>query len=102
MLRLMMATIIMVAMAPGQLHATSKTVCTNWGDVNETVTIGGTKQNCKRKRRCTTTETGTCEKIFGCSTTIQDQYDQCTKAAAGLPGILRESQGNLPMLQEME
>jgi len=91
MLRLILTIFTMIAMAHVQLHAAKKTTCTTWQGGNYTVKIEGVMQNCTGKRTCTTTETdpdGQCRQVFGCSTTIEDQYSGCTKKAATRgPGI---------------
>lgn len=91
MLRLILTILTMIVMAHVQLHAKSRTTCTNWETGNYKVKSGGVNYNCKEKRTCTTTETdpdGQCRTVFGCSTTHEDQYGSCTKAAARGPGMI--------------
>ena len=88
MLRLILTTFTMIAMAHVQLHAKSRTTCTAWESGNYKVEIDGVMQNCKGMRTCTTTETdpdGQCRTVFGCSTTNEIQYHTCTKAATRGP-----------------
>jgi len=91
MLRLILTIFTMIAMAHVQLHAKSRTTCTAWQGGNYTVKKDGVTYKCTDKRTCTTTETdpdGQCRTVFGCSTTIEDQYGSCTKAAARTPGMI--------------
>ncbi len=89
MLRLtILTTVTLIAMADVPLHATSRTTCTAWESGNYTPTIDGVAYKCTSKRTCTTTETdpdGQCRKVFGCSTTNEIQFANCTKAAATGP-----------------
>lgn len=88
MLRLTLTIFTMIAMAHVQVDAKSRTSCTVWESGNYKVEIDGVTQNCKGKRTCTTVETdpdGQCRQVFGCSTTIEIQYGDCTKAAVRNP-----------------
>jgi hypothetical protein len=91
MLRLILTIFTMIAMAHVQLYAKTRTTCSFWESGSYTPKIGGVSYKCKSKRTCTTTETdpdGQCRKVFGCSTTHEIQYGDCTKAAAGGPGMM--------------
>jgi hypothetical protein len=96
MSKVILTIFAVLALAPSQVHATSRTTCTNWEDGNYSVEIDGVTHNCKNKRTCTTVETdpdGQCRKVFGCHTTIEVQYATCTKAisnpASGVHGGTR-------------